>query len=46
MPIYLEPEQIELFETLLGAWRDRPREQRHEFLYLQMMGGASCRATI
>lgn len=35
MAIHLEPEQEELFATLLGAVRSRPREQREEFMFLR-----------
>jgi hypothetical protein len=35
--IYLEPEQLALFEELLEAWRGVPRDQRQPFLYIQLM---------
>ncbi len=36
--VYLEPQQWELFEQLLDAWRSRPREERQPFLYVVTMG--------
>jgi hypothetical protein len=37
--IYLEPEQLALFEELLEAWRGAPRDQRQPFLYIKLMAG-------
>ncbi len=37
MTIYLEPEQLALFEELLEAWRVTPRDQRQPFIYIQLM---------
>jgi hypothetical protein len=38
MSIYLEDEQLALFEQLLEAWRAIPRDQRSPFLNVRMMG--------
>jgi hypothetical protein len=38
MSIYLEDEQVPLFEQLLEAWRTMPRDQRSPFLYVRTMG--------
>ena len=38
MSLYLEDEQLALFEQLLEAWRAVPRDRRHPFLYLRTMG--------
>src|ERR1039458_4647127 len=38
MSIYLEDEQLALFEQLLEAWRAMPRDQRVPFLYVRTMG--------
>jgi hypothetical protein len=38
MSIYLEDEQLALFEQLLEAWRAIPRDQRIPFLYVRTMG--------
>jgi hypothetical protein len=38
MSIYLEDEQLALFEQFLDAWRAVPRDQRTPFLYVRTMG--------
>lgn len=36
--IALEPEQEQLFETLVEAWRSVPRAEREEFMFLRTSG--------
>jgi hypothetical protein len=37
MSLYLEPEQLALFEELLEAWRSVPRDRRGPFLFVRTM---------
>ncbi len=37
--ILLEPDQVELFQRLVEAWRSTPRDQRQKFMVAQAMGG-------
>lgn len=41
MPVYLEREQVDLFQELLAARDSRPREQREAFMVIRTFGGDS-----